>query len=181
MNEKLWWYIARAGGVTAWTLVAASVLWGLMLSTRVMAGRVRPAWLLDLHRFLGGLSLIFTVVHVAGLVADSWLDFGWSDVFVPFASRWRPAAVAWGVIALYLLAAVEITSLLRRHLPHRWWRRVHATSLPLFLLSTLHGLTAGSEARSPGLRAGVVAVVAAFMFLLAYRALTMRPGRDAAA
>ena len=37
MNEQLWWYVARSGGIVAWALLAASVLWGLALSTKVLA------------------------------------------------------------------------------------------------------------------------------------------------
>ena len=65
MSAQVLWYSARAGGIVAWSLAAASVLWGLALSTRVLRGSPRPAWLFDLHRFLGGTALIFTAVHVA--------------------------------------------------------------------------------------------------------------------
>ena len=56
MTSQLWWYVARAGGIVAWALLTASVLWGLILSTKLRPPRVRPAWTLDLHRFLGGLA-----------------------------------------------------------------------------------------------------------------------------
>jgi uncharacterized membrane protein YbhN (UPF0104 family) len=48
--------------------------------------------------------------------------------------------VAWGIAALYLLIAVEITSLVRRSLPNRLWRRVHYASFPIFALATIHGV-----------------------------------------
>ncbi len=47
------------------------------------------------------------------------------DALIPFASNWRPAAVVGGVVGLYLLVAVEVTSLLMRKLPRRWWHRIH--------------------------------------------------------
>ena len=175
MSEKIWWYVARAGGLTAWWLLAAAVLWGLTLSTRVAQGKVTPAWLLDLHRFLGGLAFAFTGVHVVALVADSWAPFAWSDVLVPLASRWRPWPVALGVVSLYLLVAIEVTSLLRKWLPKRLWRAVHSAGFALFLLGTGHALTAGSEAANLPVRLSAVAMLIAFMFLLVYRLLTRRP------
>ena len=175
MSEKIWWYVARAGGLTAWWLLAAAVLWGLALSTRVAKGKVTPAWLLDLHRFLGGLALTFTAVHVIALVADSWASFGWSEVLVPLASRWRPVPVALGVVGLYLLVAVEVTSLLRKWLPKRLWRAVHSASFALFLLGTGHALTAGTEASNLAVRLSAGAMLVAFMFLLVYRLLVRRP------
>ena len=171
MSDKLWWYMARSGGLAAWWLLAAAVLWGLTLSTRVAMGRVTPAWLLDLHRFLGGLALSFTGVHVVALVADSWAHFGLAEVLVPLASRWRPLPVALGVVALYLLVAVELTSLMRSRLPKRLWRAVHSTSFALFLLTTGHALTAGSEAGNVAVRVSAVVMLAAFTFLVVYRAV----------
>lgn len=174
MNDKLWWYVARAGGLTAWWLVSASVLWGLLLSTRVLQGKPKPPWLLDLHRFLGGLSVVFTGVHILGLVADSWAHFGWVEVLVPFASSWRPAAVAWGVVGFYLLLAVEATSLLMRKLPRKWWRRVHLTSFGLFALSGVHAFTAGNEADNAAVQVSGLVIATAFVFLVAYRLVAPR-------
>ena len=41
-DSQLWWYTARAGGIVAWALLAASVVWGLLLSTRLRPGGVAP-------------------------------------------------------------------------------------------------------------------------------------------
>ncbi len=161
MNTQLWWYIARSGGIVAWALLAGSVLWGLALSTKVLRGRPRPNWILDLHRFLGGLALVFTGIHVAGLVLDSYVHFGPAEVLVPFASAWHPVAVAWGVIALYLLMAVELTSLARKKISKRAWRLTHYLSFPLFLLTTVHALSAGTDRSTLLLRWSVIAASAA--------------------
>jgi methionine sulfoxide reductase heme-binding subunit len=98
MNSTILWYAARAGGIVAWALAAGSVVWGLALSTRALGKRPRPAWLFDLHRFLGALALIFTGVHVLAVLADSYVHFSLLNVLVPFTGAWRPVAVAWGVI-----------------------------------------------------------------------------------
>ncbi len=163
--SHLFWYTARAGGIVAWGLLSASVIWGLWLSGRVRPFGARPAWILDLHRFLGGLATIFVGVHVLAILADSYTSFGPTDVLVPFASSWHPVAVAWGVVAMYVLLAVELTSLARRHLPHRFWRLTHMAALPLFVLSTIHYLSAGTDASNRislaaiGLVCGTVAIL----------------------
>ena len=90
MNPKIWWYAARASGIVAWGLAAASVIWGLVLSTRSARQRMRPVWVLDLHRYLGALTVVAVGVHLGALVADSFVPFGWADLFVPGASAWRP-------------------------------------------------------------------------------------------
>jgi len=165
------WYIARASGLVAWGLLSASVIWGLALSTRALGRQPRPAWLLDLHRYLGGLATIFTGVHIAAIVADSYVHFDVVSVLVPGASSWRPVAVAWGVVGLYLLLAVELTSLARSKLPRKVWRMTHAAAFPLFVVATIHLLTAGSDAGARLTQATVTAVVGAVTGLTVYRVI----------
>ena len=160
-TEKLTWYAARSGGIVAWLLLALGLILGLLLSSRVLGRRASPAWLLSIHRFLGGLSVIFTVVHVAAIMLDDFVSFGWTDVLVPWASEWNPGAVAWGIIAMYLAIAIELTSFAMRRLPKGLWRGVHWLSAPLFVMATVHGYQAGTDAG----RAFIIAIVAACIAL----------------
>jgi predicted ferric reductase len=169
VSGNLPWDVARASGVVAWVLLAASVLWGLVITTRVLEGRPRPAWVQDLHRFLGGNATIFVVVHVGALMLDTYVGFGLTSVLIPFATTWHPLAVAWGIVAMYVLVAVEVTSLLRARLPKRAWRATHFASLPLFALATIHGLTAGTDAHEWFVLFGATAISVAVSGLIAVR------------
>ena len=146
--EHLWWYVARASGIVSWALLTLSILWGFFLSTRVLKGRPRPAWLLDLHRFLGGLSVIFVGVHLVGLYLDRFIGFTIADLSVPFASAYEPGALAQGIVAMYLLIAVEVTSLAMTRLPRPVWRWIHRASYVLFASATIHSLLAGTDTRT---------------------------------
>ena len=185
MNH-LFWYVARAGGIVSWLLLTASVVWGLWLSGRVRPFGVRPAWILDLHRFLGGLATIFVGVHVGAILLDTYTNFGLTDVLVPFASSWHPLAVAVGVVAMYVLLAVELTSLARSRLPRTVWRRIHMAALPLWLLATGHFVLAGTDAANR-LSIGAMGVAASAITLLfarrmqEARARPARPTRPAGA
>ena len=178
MNPQLWWQVARAGGLVAYGLLAASTIWGLAVSTRLLGRWPAPGWTLDLHRYLGGLALAFTGIHAAALLLDTYIHFDLLDLLVPFAAGWRPGAVAWGVVALYLLAAVEVTSLARRRLPHRLWRRVLLAAFPLLVAATAHLLTAGSDRANPAVVAMLTAAVGASTFLLLFRLLQPRHHRS---
>ena len=136
MSSQLWWYTARAGGIVAWVLLAASMIWGLMMSTKPLGRRPRPNWMLDLHRFLGGAALVFVGIHVASIMLDSYVHFGLVEVLVPFTGSWHPVAVAWGIVGLYLLAAVELTSLARKRLSQRVWRMTHGLAFPLYVMAS---------------------------------------------
>jgi DMSO/TMAO reductase YedYZ heme-binding membrane subunit len=177
--SQFWWHLSRASGIVSWALAASAVLWGLALSTRALGSRPRAPWLLDLHRFLGGLTIVFVAVHLVGLWADSYVTFGLAELFVPMASPWRPDAVAWGVVALYLLLAVEVTSLLMRRIPKRLWHSVHLLSYGVFAAGTIHLFTAGTDATNPALRWAAAVTVAATVFFLVYR--LVGPGRHAGA
>lgn len=169
MSGTFPWYIARAAGLVSWALLAAATLWGLALSTKVFGRRPRPNWLLDLHRWLGGTALAFTGVHVVALLADQYVHFGLTEIFVPLASKWHPVAVAWGIVAAYLLVAVEVTSLARKRLSKRIWHRVHTASFVLFVMATVHGLTAGTDGRTLVVRLVALAVGTVFIGLTAIR------------
>ena len=176
MSGTFPWYVARAAGLVSWALLAAATLWGLALSTRALGDRPRANWLLDLHRWLGGTALAFTGVHVVALLADQYVHFGVAEILVPFTSSWHPVAVAWGVVAAYLLLAVEFTSLARNRLSKRAWRRVHTASFVLFVFATIHGLTAGTDTRSVMARTLALAVGTVFAGLTAIRlADVLRP------
>ncbi len=181
MNSQVWWFVARSSGIVAWALLTLSVCWGLLISTKALAKRTSPAWLLDLHRFLGGLAVSFTAIHLVGLWGDSYVHFGWAELFVPMASEWRPGAVAWGIVAMYLLIAVEATSLAMRRLPRRAWRAIHQLSLPLYAMATYHGVAAGTDTGHDVFRIAALAsvnVVAILTILLILTARRRALGRD---
>jgi ferredoxin-NADP reductase/DMSO/TMAO reductase YedYZ heme-binding membrane subunit len=181
MDEQLWWYLARAGGLTAWALLCITVLWGLLLSTRVLGQRPRPGWLLDLHRMLGGLALVFTALHLAGLYFDQWAGFGWVDLLVPLQSGYRPVAVAWGIVGLYLLLAVELTSLVKSRIPETAWRWVHRCAFVVFALATVHTFTAGSDGGNRWVRGATVLVCYGLVVMTVYRVGVLRNARRSAA
>jgi DMSO/TMAO reductase YedYZ heme-binding membrane subunit len=146
--DKIPWYVARSSGIVAWALILAAIVWGLLLATKVLGRRPTPAWVLSLHRYLGALAVVFVGVHVGGILLDSYTNFGITDVLVPFTGSWHPLAVAWGIVGMYLLAAIEITSLLRHRMSKRAWHAVHLLSYFLFATTTVHMLTAGTDAKA---------------------------------
>jgi sulfoxide reductase heme-binding subunit YedZ len=168
VTQKLVWYTIRASGLVTWGLVTASVLWGLLLSSR-STRRPRPSWVLDLHRFIAGLSLAFLTVHVGTLLLDSYVGFSPVAITIPFVSHWRPAAVAWGILACYLLVAIEVTSLLMARLSRRVWHTIHLGSFVVFTAATVHGLTAGTDARNQVLRLFAIVSIAAVVELTVLR------------
>jgi DMSO/TMAO reductase YedYZ heme-binding membrane subunit len=181
VNSQIWWYTARSGGILASLLLAASVLWGLAITTRAANRITRPAWLLDLHRFLGAAALVFTGIHVLAILLDTYVHFGLAEVLVPLTGTWHPVAVAWGIVGFYLLVAIEVTSLVRSRLPQRWWRSVHFASFPLFVVTAIHGLSAGTDRHSPLMVWGTIAISVVVAALTTVRVISAMPPRPRAA
>jgi len=163
--SQTWWYLSRASGIVAWALLTLAMVWGLLLSTRMFDRRPSPKGLVDLHRFLGGIAVVFVGLHVGAIVADSYVHFGTADVLVPFATGWHPLAVAWGVVAMWILVAVEVTSLAMRHIPRRVWHAVHLSSYALFVSATVHAFAAGPDTRGQLFQLVSVAAIAILAFL----------------
>ena len=151
-----------------------SILWGLLLSTKVMGRRPGPRWILDLHRWFAGTAITFTAIHVGALLLDGYTSFGPLDVLVPGWSEWRPGAVAWGVVAMWLLVAIHVTSLFMSKLPRRLWRFVHLGSYLVFFTAVMHGATAGTDATNLPYVGVVIGLVAATTLLTIYRIVAVR-------
>jgi DMSO/TMAO reductase YedYZ heme-binding membrane subunit len=179
MNTQVWWYLTRASGIVAWLMLTASVIWGIVLATKAFPEHRRPAWLLDLHRWLGGLAVSFTAIHLGALVADNYVHFGAAELLIPFASPWRTGAVALGVIAMWLLVAVEATSLAMKRIPRRYWRWIHLSSYAVFLLTSLHAAFAGTDRAHWLYQGTAVATITAVMVATIYRLTHRRPARTA--
>ncbi|HEY5153972.1 MAG TPA: ferric reductase-like transmembrane domain-containing protein [Acidimicrobiales bacterium] len=176
---SLSWYVARSGGLVAWLTCAAAVGWGLTLSSRLVRKRGAPAWLLASHRFLGLLSVVFVGVHLVGLYLDKYVPFGPAELFIPFRATYKPLAVAWGIVAFYLLLAVEVSSLLMRRIPKKWWHRIHLSSLLLLVLATVHGFTAGTDRSNVLARWVALVISAALIFIATFRVLADRKAQRA--
>lgn len=174
MSEQTWWFLARSTGIVAFAAVTAAVIVGLLISTRVAGNRPRPAWSLDLHRMLGGIALVMVVLHLLGLFLDSYVEFGVVDLLVPLASDWKPIAVAAGILGLYLLTAVQLSSLAMKRLPRKLWRVVHYAGFAAFWLAAVHGASAGTDAAHPAYVGGSIAAIVLVLFLTVYRALRPR-------
>jgi DMSO/TMAO reductase YedYZ heme-binding membrane subunit len=168
-----WWYLARSTGLIAGVLLVAAFVWGVMLSTQLVKPVKRAAWLLDLHRWLGGLTVVFVVLHLVGLLADSYVNFDLKSIFIPFASTWRPTAVAWGVAGLYILTAIQLTSWqpVRSRLSRRVWRAIHLLSFALLWVVAMHAGAAGTDVGNRLYLVSLVVLVGLSVFIVLYRLL----------
>jgi DMSO/TMAO reductase YedYZ heme-binding membrane subunit len=175
MNEKAWWYLSRSTGIVAMVLLVASVVWGVLLVTRAFKPYDRPAWLLDLHKWLGGTALVMTGLHMLGLYMDGWIDYGFTELFVPGTSEFKPFAVALGVLSFYVMVAVQATSYMRKWLSKRVWRGIHLLSYGLVWGASIHAGLAGTDTVNRAYQ--ILALVLTFVAVAATFVRVLHPGR----
>ena len=176
MSTHFFWFLSRAAGLTAFALALLSVTTGLAISGRVSSKRLRLPWSNDLHRYLSGLTLAFVVLHVGSLAFDTYAPFSLAAMLLPGAAPWRPSAVALGVIALYGLAVIDLTSRFRAKLGARTWRAFHYCSIIVYFGAIAHALTAGPDTSLAWIRYAVIATVVVDLELVIRRA-SQRKGR----
>lgn len=148
-SNPFMWYATRAAAVSAYILLTLTVLMGLARSlTRV--ARVRVSWLVEEnHQILATITAVFVALHLLTLLFDPLIPFKPLNLVLPINEPYSPFAVTLGVIALYGMVAVLLSSWLRRHMSYAAWRTLHYASFVTFWLVTLHGVFAGSDTREP--------------------------------
>ena len=168
------WYAARAAGVVAYVLLTAVVLVGLTLSGRVQLPRWPKFAVTDVHRFGSLLVGVFVALHVLTVGLDTYTRFSLTQLFVPFASSYRPLWIAVGIVSAELLVALAITNALRSRIPHRVWRRAHYASFLVWAGATVHGVGAGTDSGALWLTAIYVLSVGSVTAALTWRILRRR-------
>jgi len=175
------WITSRVTAFLAYFAITASVVYGLLLSTKLLDAIAHRPVSFALHQDLAAVGVGLAAIHGALLTLDQTIHFSVVDLLVPFASPYRPIAVGVGQLAFYIVALVTLSFYMRRRIGQRAWRLIHYLTFLAFVGSTAHGIAAGTDTSQPWAfwtYAGSAAIV---VFLLAYRivisALTARDRR----
>lgn len=174
---QLTWYVTRGSGLVALVLLTVAFVLGIP-TARSTDRRAAPRLVVQLlHRNASLLAVVFLAVHVATTIADSYVDIRIVDAFVPFISGYRPLWLGLGAIALDVMLAVIVTSLLRERLSYDVWRTVHLAAYACWPLALLHGLQIGTDSGFAWMRWVVIGCAAAAVGATAVR--LARPARAA--
>ena len=175
-HDPTFWLLARASGLTAYALLTASVLAGLVLKARPFGRALKPASVTDIHRFLALLGLGMLGMHGVTLMLDQTVHMPLAGLLVPGASPYRAAAVGVGVVGAELMLLIYVSFALRRRIGTRNWRRLHWATYAVFLLATIHGFASGTDSTQPWARDLYLGAIGAVAFATAWRAID-RPNR----
>jgi methionine sulfoxide reductase heme-binding subunit len=139
------WYATRAFGVISLVLLSTVMVLGLLTAGRQAPIRGPAFVVTGLHRSLSMLSVMFIALHVITGVVDGYVPLTWLDTVVPFGSSYQPFWTGLGTVALDLMIALIVTSLLRARLGLRAWRTVHWLAYACWPVALAHGLGQGTD------------------------------------
>jgi len=140
----------------------------------VFDGLMARPWVFEMHQFLSIFVLVAMLFHALILLPDPFAQFELHELLVPFASPYRPVAVAVGVIALYGSAVVTASFYLKRFIGQKGWRVLHYATFGLFLGAMVHGLLAGTDSREQWAQMTYLSSGLAVLFFTFFRILASR-------
>ena len=155
------WYASRATGVVSLLLLSLVAILGILVNRRGRLPGLPRFAVTGLHRNLSLLTVIFLGVHIVTAIVDGYADIPWLSSVVPFTSGYERFWIGLGTVALDLVAAVIVTSLLRDRLAPRVWRAVHWLSYVSYPVTVAHSIGASKDLRSGWLLGLTVATVLA--------------------
>jgi predicted ferric reductase len=96
-------------------------------------------------------------------------------VLIPFASSWRPVPIALGVLAMYLIGLLALSTRLRPFIGQKAWRTIHYGSFLAWAMALVHAVDSGSDATVAWVQVLYLASATAVFLMLAYRILLPTP------
>lgn len=138
--------MVRGSGLAAYILLFLIVAGGLLLSMKLVPTRHRVAFL-SYHRLITFASIIMLVVHCAAFFIDKYKYLSWADVFIPFWTPHHTWEIAAGIIAVYTMGVIAITSVRSVMKKIGWenWQLAHYLAFPCYLIALYHSVALGKS------------------------------------
>ncbi|MET4703023.1 ferric reductase-like transmembrane domain-containing protein [Frigoribacterium sp. UYMn621] len=147
MSELLWAF-GRVSGVVSILLFTASVVLGIITrSGRPLPGLPRFSISL-VHRNVALIASTFLVLHVGTLLLDTYAKLTVVDILIPFRGVFKPFWQGLGTVALDLVIAIVVTSLLRRRIGVRVATFVHWFTYAMWPVAMAHAIGNGTNGTS---------------------------------
>lgn len=147
-TDKHAWYLSRASGFIAYTLFWLTMVFGLLLSTRLSSqlGRYFTASrLFVLHQFTSLVAIGFAGFHALILLGDGYLNLSIGQVLVPFGFQTDTIGVGLGQIGFWLLFICAMSFYVKSYLGQSVWRLLHFLTFMAYMLVSIHLFAVGSD------------------------------------
>ncbi len=152
------WYIVRAAGFVAAFLIIMLMLSGIGQVTGITYRFIEPvkAWMV--HKAMAIALLIAIALHITFIFFDHFVSFNIPQLLIPFLSHYNNGtqlwglalgglATAFGVLAMYGVIVIVLSSLGWIDTHKKAWRWLHNISYVVMLLVFLHVIYSGTDVK----------------------------------
>jgi methionine sulfoxide reductase heme-binding subunit len=169
MSSTMLWYASRATGLVALILLTGTMVLGVLTATRA-SSRWWPRFATqDLHRRVSLTSLVFLAGHILTSILDTYVHIGWAAIVIPFTSGYRRFGIGLGAVAVDLLLAVAISSMIRPRIRATTWRALHWLAYASWPVAVFHGFAMGTDMRLGWVVALTIGCIAAVAGAVTWR------------
>jgi methionine sulfoxide reductase heme-binding subunit len=163
------WSASGATGVICLILLSLVTILGILVNQRGRLPGLPRFAVTGLHRNLSMLMVVFLGVHIVTAITARHAPIPWVSTVVPFISGYQRFWVGLGAVAVDLVAALVVTSLLRDRLAPSLWRRVHWLSYAAYPVTVAHSYGSHEDIQSGWLLVLTAATVLSVVTAAAYR------------
>jgi methionine sulfoxide reductase heme-binding subunit len=149
------WFLVRGSGIIAAVTLLLLMLSGIGQITGDTFRFLEPLTAWASHRALGLTFGVAVLVHMFGLLFDTFVPFTILQILVPWLSHYKPVTifgmhlgslyVALGVLTFYGTVLVIVSSLLWVEKKPTLWKWIHISSYMLMAFTFVHALYLGTD------------------------------------
>lgn len=149
------WYITRAAGFVAAFSLIMLMLSGIGFITGGSFKFLEPLTAWATHKAIAYVFAISMLIHVVALLFDTYVPFTIVQILVPFLSHYRQISiaghpvgslyVAFGVLAMYFVLAIVLTSILWIDKKPHTWKLFHFLAYLTMIFVFFHALYLGTD------------------------------------
>ena len=150
------WYVIRAAGILSAGLLVLLMLSGIGQVTGLTYKFIEPVKAWALHKAMAIALCICLFIHILFLLVDKFVPFSIPQVLIPFLSHvnngsslfgWALGglAVSFGILAMYGVVIIVLSSLGWIDTHQKTWRWLHYTGYVVMGLVFLHVLYVGTD------------------------------------
>jgi len=152
------WYITRAAGFVAAISLTLLMLSGVGFITGLTFKFLEPLTAWATHKAIAYVFGVSVVIHVVALLFDKFVPFTIAQALVPFLSHYKQVSiaghplgslyVALGVLALYFVLAIILSSILWIDKKPHTWKLFHFLAYLTVIFVFFHALYLGTDLAS---------------------------------
>jgi sulfoxide reductase heme-binding subunit YedZ len=165
------WFESRSTGIVALVLLTVVMVLGITVNRQGLLPGLPKFAVTSLHRAVSLLAVAFVGIHIGTAIADPFVSIGIAAAVVPFVSGYLPFWLGVGAVAIDLMVALTLTSLLRGHIGRRTWRIVHWFAYACWPIAFAHSIGAGPDLWRGSLIDLTIGCVAAVVAAVAWRVI----------